>query len=541
VSFADVRLIWSLLRTERWRVLGITVLCGIQAVSLIPVTVLISRIFQTDIPHHRTAVILLSGAEILVLYTVWFAVTLAVQRAVLAVAGQVAGALRSGMIDHVYQMPEAWHAARDVGILHATVVDDGLRVEYLFIAALTGAATLAVAIPLVVLAFYLAPLLALVVLVIGPLLVVVHRRFGVAVSARAELWRIGATDYSARFGRGVRTIRSARVRAADQQERDARVAELRHASETMRARNWLQDVARSTQGGIAAVSGLAVLVFGGAAVAGGLMTLGHLAAFYAVVVLALRQGAMGSVQAQTVLADLPSLRAVLALLDSGIDPPYSGTERIAYDDRPLLRNADLTIKPGETLALLGQNGSGKSTLCALLLGLYAPSAGTIRMGGRSIAELDLRDLRRQIGVVEQDPVLFPTSLRANIAWGRESASDEEILEACVRAGAMEIRGLDVLDEQVQLGEDGKLLSGGQRQRIALARALLGNPRLLILDEPTNHLDLAAVAALTATLAELDPPPAVLLITHDRAVAAYAQRQVVLADGVLIDSAAEALR
>jgi ABC-type bacteriocin/lantibiotic exporter with double-glycine peptidase domain len=296
------------------------------------------------------------------------------------------------------------------------------------------------------------------------------------------------------------------------------------------------------------VAGLSVLVIGGCAVAARWMSLGDLAAFYAVLALALRQGATASSQGAAILADLPSLKAVHELLEDRLEPPYAGTVRAAfdgsvelsgvsfgYDERLVLDDVSLTISPGEVVALVGANGSGKSTLASLLLGLYAPSAGAIRMGGRDIAELDLVDLRRQIGVVEQEPVLLPTSVRENIAWGRPTAADSEIVEAAARAGALEIRGLDVLDEDVRVGEDGTLLSGGQRQRIVVARALLGNPSLLILDEPTNHLDEAAVAKLLETLGDLDPAPAVLIITHDIAVAAQARRQYLLSGGRVVNT------
>ncbi|HUB76958.1 MAG TPA: ATP-binding cassette domain-containing protein, partial [Solirubrobacteraceae bacterium] len=256
--------------------------------------------------------------------------------------------------------------------------------------------------------------------------------------------------------------------------------------------------------------------------------------------------ATASGQGGAILAGLPSLRAALALLDDRAEPPYAGTRRIEFDgsvelsgvsfgyDGPLvLDDFTLRVAPGRVVALVGPNGSGKSTVVALMLGLYAPSAGAIRLGGHDIAQLDLQHLRAQIGVVDQEPVLFPGSLRENIVWGRPDTPDAEILAAGERAGALEIRGLDVLDHAVRVGEDGALLSGGQRQRIAVARALLGKPRLLILDEPTNHLDADAIGGLLATLGELDPAPAVLIITHDAAVAAYADERHVLRAGRIV--------
>jgi ABC-type multidrug transport system fused ATPase/permease subunit len=548
VRLADARAIWRLLRPQRWRVAALVLLCVLQAVSLIPVTVLIARIFEHEIPRGQTGAILVSGVEMLGIYAVWVGVTLAAQWTILTVAARASLRLRGQLIDHVYEMPTAWHARQDVGILRAIVVEDGLRAEYLVIAALTSAAALAVCALLVVLACYLAPLPALLLMVIVPALLKAHRRFGRAVTVRAEQWRLGANDYSSRVGRALRTLRAARVRGADVAEHQARLAELLRANQKMLARNWLQAVSSTTQGAITAVAGLSVLVIGGCAVAARWMSLGDLAAFYAVLALALRQGATASSQGAAILADLPSLKAVHELLEDRLEPPYAGTVRAAfdgsvelsgvsfgYDERLVLDDVSLTISPGEVVALVGANGSGKSTLASLLLGLYAPSAGAIRMGGRDIAELDLVDLRRQIGVVEQEPVLLPTSVRENIAWGRPTAADSEIVEAAARAGALEIRGLDVLDEDVRVGEDGTLLSGGQRQRIVVARALLGNPSLLILDEPTNHLDEAAVAKLLETLGDLDPAPAVLIITHDIAVAAQARRQYLLSGGRVVNT------
>ena len=516
--------------------------------SLIPITVLIARIFQHEIPRGQTGAILVGGVEMLGIYVVWVGVTLAAQWTILAVAARASVRLRSQLIDHVYDMPTAWHARQDVGILWATVVDDGLRAEYLMIAALTSAAALAVCALLVVLACYLAPLPALLLMVIVPVLLTTHRRFGRSVTVRAEQWRLGAIEYSSRVGRALRTLRAARVRGADVAEREARLAELLQANQKMLARNRLQSVSSTTQGAITAVAGLSVLVIGGCAVAARWLSLGDLAAFYAVLALALRQGATASGQGAAILADLPSLKAVQRLLEDRLDPPYAGTLRapfdgsaelsgvsFGYDESLVLDDVSVTISPGEVVALVGPNGSGKSTLASLLLGLYAPSAGSIRMGGRDIAELDLVDLRRQIGVVEQEPVLLPASLRENIAWGRPTAADSEIVEAAARAGALQIRELDVLDEDVHVGEDGTLLSGGQRQRIVVARALLGNPRLLILDEPTNHLDEDAVATLLGTLSDLDPAPAVLIITHDSAVAAHASRQYRLSGGKVVSA------
>ncbi|HUB76645.1 MAG TPA: ABC transporter transmembrane domain-containing protein, partial [Solirubrobacteraceae bacterium] len=296
MTLADARALWTLLRPQRMRVAAIVVLCGLQAVALIPVTVLIARMFEREIPRGRTGAILLSGLEMLALYAFWIGVTLAVQWLILTVAARASVRLRSRLIDHVYAMPTAWHERRDLGVLWGTVVDDGQAVEYVMIGALTSAAALCVSLPLVALACYLAPLPAVLLIAIVPALLLAHRRFGRAVTARGERWRLSAIGYSAGVGRALRTLRAARVRAADAGEHGAQLRALARANQRMRARNWMQAVSSTAQGGITALAGLGALVAGGCAVAARWTSLGDLAAFYAVIVMALRQAATASGQ-----------------------------------------------------------------------------------------------------------------------------------------------------------------------------------------------------------------------------------------------------
>jgi ATP-binding cassette subfamily B protein len=210
-------------------------------------------------------------------------------------------------------------------------------------------------------------------------------------------------------------------------------------------------------------------------------------------------------------------------------------ERVSfsYGGPAVLHGIDLTVERGERVAVTGPNGAGKSTLAALLLGLYRPERGRVLADGVPFDELDLRALRRQIGVVMQDPLLFPGSIRENIAYGRPDLGDAAIRVAAGRAAATAF--IEALPEgyDTQVGDEGVRLSGGQRQRIALARALLSEPALLVLDEPTTHLDEAAIAALIESLEELPTAPTILLVTHDPDVAAHAERIVHLRDGGIV--------
>ncbi|MCV2873049.1 ABC transporter ATP-binding protein/permease [Defluviimonas sp. WL0050] len=203
----------------------------------------------------------------------------------------------------------------------------------------------------------------------------------------------------------------------------------------------------------------------------------------------------------------------------------------AYPDTPLvLSEADLTIRPGEVVALLGPSGTGKSSVAKLIMRFYDPVAGQVTIDGTDIRDFTLDSLRRNIAVVLQEAVLFAATIRENIAYGRLDASENEILAAARAAGADGfIRALpDGYDTIV--GERGETLSGGQRQRIAIARAILRDAPILILDEPLTGLDAATATALMAELRGATRGRTTLLITHDPQCLILADRVLNLENG-----------
>ena len=197
---------------------------------------------------------------------------------------------------------------------------------------------------------------------------------------------------------------------------------------------------------------------------------------------------------------------------------------------PIFRDSTLHLRPGETLALVGASGIGKSSVGKLLMRFYDPQAGQVTIDGQDIRDISLAGLRDRIAVVLQDSVLFATTVRDNIAYGRLDASDEDILAAAISAGADAfIRRLPDGYDTV-LGERGETLSGGQRQRIAIARAILRDAPILILDEPLAGLDAETARDLVQALKTVAEGRTTLLIAHDALSLTLAHRVVLLRDG-----------
>jgi ABC transporter fused permease/ATP-binding protein len=216
--------------------------------------------------------------------------------------------------------------------------------------------------------------------------------------------------------------------------------------------------------------------------------------------------------------------------------------RFSYPSRPdaeILKGVDLQIDPGEVVALVGPSGSGKSTVAALLLRMYDPGGGRVTFDGIDVRELDPSWLRRQAGVVAQEPILFSTSILENVRYGVEAASLEAVHRALRTANAADFVASMPDGLETKVGERGTQLSGGQKQRIAIARALLRNPRLLILDEATSALDSENERLVKDALDRLMRDRSTLIIAHRLSTVLHADRVLVLSDGRVVQSGSHA--
>lgn len=207
----------------------------------------------------------------------------------------------------------------------------------------------------------------------------------------------------------------------------------------------------------------------------------------------------------------------------------------AYDEaHPILRGVNLRVEPGQTVAFVGGTGAGKSTLLSLVPRFYDPTGGRVLLDGHDLRSITKRSLRENISIVLQDTLLFSTTIRENIAYGRPEATEEEIIEAAKRAQAHDFIMATPDGYRSQVGERGGHLSVGQRQRIGIARAFLKNAPILVLDEPTSALDPTTEAAIMATLEQLMEGRTTLIITHRIATIHRVDKIVVLANGTVAE-------
>ena len=293
-----------------------------------------------------------------------------------------------------------------------------------------------------------------------------------------------------------------------------------------------------------------VLALGGWLAIQGSITLGTFLAFSSY--LALMSGPVRMLTALITIGQeaRASVIRVLEVIDSrpvitdkpGAGPLPADATGIEFDDvrfgyvpsEPVLRGLSLRVSPGETVAVIGTSGSGKSTISLLLPRFYDVSGGAVRVGGYDVREVTQDSLRASIGLVMEDSFLFSDTVRANIAYGRPDATEEQILAAARAAEADEFiaelpQGYDTV-----IGEQGLTLSGGQRQRVALARALITDPRLLLLDDATSAIDPRLEAEIHATLSRVMRGRTTLLIAHRRSTLNLADRIAVLDGGRVAD-------
>jgi ABC-type multidrug transport system fused ATPase/permease subunit len=532
---------------SRQLVAGSIAVAVAQSVSLVPIALIVRHVFDSDIPGGHTGALVGNGALVLALFATNGALGLWSRYWILRANKRAITELRVKLVAKLYSLPRAYFDRADVGVLHATLIQDTERLDVMANALMAQAlpAFLITTVLLVAMA-YINPFLTVLLVAVTPLLAFLARRIGRAGRVWAGRYHADYDTFAAHAQVGFRAMTLTKALGAEELEVAARRREAEALEGSSRTMSWLLAAYAQTQSTIAAIAGVIVLIVGGAAVSSGSMSLGSLLGFYAVVAL-LRAQLLGVLSATpNVVAGADSMTRVQAVLDASEAQPYSGEReiewtgaialegvRFGYRDRAVVDGIDLRVEPGERVVLAGPNGAGKSTILYLLLGLYRPWQGRALAGGVPFDELDLNALRQRIGVVLQDPIVFRGSVLDNVRYGRPGAGETQVRRALELAGAASFVAELPDGLETQVGDEGGLLSGGQRQRLAVARALVREPRLLILDEPSVHLDQDGLLRLLETLANVASKPGILIVTHDEALFGLADRICHLDRGRLV--------
>jgi subfamily B ATP-binding cassette protein MsbA len=313
----------------------------------------------------------------------------------------------------------------------------------------------------------------------------------------------------------------------------------------------VQSLNQAITGTLMGISPLIVVCFGGYRVIGGSMTVGELIAvtmYLSPLYLPLQRFSELNVVYANAMAALDRIYEIMdekpeiVSAPGAIDLPQIRGEvefdhvSFSYDQKcPVLHDVVFHVRPGERVALVGPSGSGKTTIVSLMPRFYDVSAGGVRIDGHDVRDITVKSLRRHIGMVLQDPILFSGTVRENILYGKPWATNDEVIEAARAANALEFitslpNGFDS-----EVGERGNFLSGGQRQRVTIARAFLKDPRILILDEATANLDPESEHLIQAAMRRLITGRTTFIIAHRLSTVINADRILVLSAGRVVDS------
>ena len=456
--------------------------------------------------------------------------------------------VRQQLFLHIVRLPIRFHDANTSGRLMARVISDvnemanaipGILKD-IFQQGLTFVALISVA-------FYQNWKMASVVLVGLPLSSYVLIRFGKRIRKLSKKGQESIGSMASVLKEAFTGIKV--VKAYGQEEKEGqRFSLMNKAFRTAKVKTSQASAMSSPLLEVIGVCGIAFIIwYGGGLVIAGEMKPGEFFSFLTAMFMAyapVRKMSGANASVQRALAGAQRVFSVLDLdselsKDEGKRTLAPIKHKLEFSDVSFtyegakvssLNNVNLTVTVGEVVALVGASGSGKTTLVSLVPRFYRPTQGTVTIDGIDIRSVDRSSLRRQIGIVSQETVLFDDFIRNNIAYGRPDATEEQIIEAARAAYAWEFierlpNGLDTF-----VGENGLKLSGGQRQRIAIARAILRDPPILILDEATSALDSESEKLVQQALANLMKARTTLVIAHRLSTVQHADRLVVMNRG-----------
>ena len=463
----------------------------------------------------------------------------------------VANDLRLRVYEHLHRLSLRYYDHAKIGALVSTITSDVATIQDF-----ASSSTLDIVIDLITIFFMVGLMFwlnwdfTLIAVAFTPVLLMFIFHFKKAVKEATRAVRARQSEVLSIVQRGLGSIRVTKAFG----RQDLEMAHLEAASHAtvaaaLRARQ-IKSLMAPMVSVVVAICTAIVLWKGTSLIVAGTMTAGALTVYLAYLKQFFKPvkdlASMTSTVAQTTVA-LERIETILSAdqvikerahaVDSGRVKGAIIFDRVSFGynkDEPVLHEVSFAIEPGQVVGIVGPTGSGKSTVLSLLPRFYDPLLGHIRIDGIDVADYRLAVLRSQIGFVLQDTMLFPGTIRDNIAYGRPEATDDEIIAAAKVANADEFISRMPLGYDAVVGERGDTLSGGQRQRIAIARAVIRNSPILVLDEPTAALDPESESLVIEALRRLMKGRTVIMIAHRLSTLVDADKIIVLKDGVVVE-------
>lgn len=508
---------------------------------------LIRRVMDELLPHGISQEMILTAGALLALYAASYVLNCRVEVVGRSMGAKIEFNMRKKLFRHLLRMGYSFYDNAQSGQLLSRLVNDISEVGNLMFAIphlfITCSITL---IGSTALLFYLNWQLAIIVTALLVIKTFSTIKLNSDMKKMFMRARENTGDLSGQIAESLQGIRLIKTFSTEDRELD----KMLRAGENLLSvqENSFRTVGK-LHGGVdffSNVMNLVIIVLGGALITFGLMSISDLVAFLLYMMLCMRpvfqlmmltevyQRGMAGVERYRELMDLPesSERSSerVSELETASEIEFSHVSFGYENNPPIFRDFNLSIAAGEHIGIVGMTGGGKTTLCELLLGMYDLNGGSISINGHDIKTVKTDSLRREVGMIQQDTFLFSASVRDNIAYGREDATDAEIIEAAKLAEAHEFISALPNGYDTFIGERGVKLSGGQKQRLAIARMFLRNPKILILDEATSALDNETERQIQRAMQKLSENRTTITVAHRLATVRNSNRILVLEHG-----------
>ncbi len=523
-----------------------------QSFMLVPIPLILKRIIDSDLPKKDIHGLILSGMAAVGFYFLNALFAFAGRSLTLLSTKRVTEVIRSKLCMQLQQMSLSFYDKERASELHARVVIDTERIDVMGNAIVVhGISSIIMFVLATFLLAYLNFKLFLVAYMMLPIYYYAQRMLKPMIRESNRGFREMMESMSSDINDLLQSIRLVKQFAREDHEQERAEHKFHQVTKSALYMTILDSFYGNLMGLLTNITTIAIYVIGGLLYIRNHITLGEIIAFVGMLGFLINPINMLMSMITQVYSGIASLGPVHTLinLNDPLEKDYGkkklhklkGTVKFENVDfiyestgKTALENINISVKPGETIALVGESGAGKTTFVNLVLGFYFPTKGRILIDDKNICDLNLKTLREKIGVVSQDNVLLNTSIRDNLKYGNPDASEIDLIRSAQQANALEFiqnsaEGFDAI-----VGDRGVRLSGGQKQRLAIARALLKNPQILILDEATSALDSESESKIQEALDKLKINRTCFIIAHRLSTVINADRILVFKDGKLVE-------